>query len=54
MATHSSNRAWEIPRAEEPGKLQSMRSQKSRMRLKNNKNQVGILKKVTGCNIRNN
>ena len=53
MATHSSNLAWEIPWAE-PGKLQSMRSQKSQMRLKNNKNQVGILKKVTGCNIWNN
>ena len=30
MATHSSIRAWEIPWAEEPGRLQSMRSQKSR------------------------
>ena len=27
MATHSSVIAWEIPRIEEPGRLQSMRSQ---------------------------
>ena len=27
MATHSSTLAWKIPRTEEPGKLQSMRSQ---------------------------
>ena len=30
MATHSSILAWEIPRAEEPGGLQSMRSQRVR------------------------
>ena len=29
MATHSSILAWEIPWTEEPGKLQSMGSQKS-------------------------
>ena len=29
MATHSSILAWEIPCTEEPGGLQSMRSQKS-------------------------
>ena len=29
MATHSSVLAWEIPWTEEPGGLQSMRSQKS-------------------------
>ena len=29
MATHSSIPAWEIPRTEEPGGLQSMRLQKS-------------------------
>ena len=29
MATHSSILAWEIPRAEELGRLQSMGSQKS-------------------------
>ena len=29
MATHSSISAWEIPWTEEPGGLQSMRSQKS-------------------------
>ena len=28
MATHSSNLAWKIPRTEEPGRLQSMGSQK--------------------------
>ena len=28
-ATHSSIRAWEIPWTEEPGRLQSMGSQKS-------------------------
>ena len=30
MATHSSILAWEIPRTEEPGGLQSMRSQRVR------------------------
>ena len=29
MATHSSIPAWEIPWMEEPGRLRSMRSQKS-------------------------
>ena len=29
VATHSSILAWEIPRAEKPGRLQSMGSQKS-------------------------
>ena len=29
MATHSSILAWEVPRTEEPGGLQSMGSQKS-------------------------
>ena len=33
MATHSSILAWEIPLTEEPGGLQSMVSQKSRMQL---------------------
>ena len=28
MATHSSTLAWRIPRTEEPGRLQSMRSQR--------------------------
>ena len=28
METHSSILAWEIPRTEEPGRLQSMRSQR--------------------------
>ena len=35
-ATHSSILAWEIPQTEDPGRLQSMRSQKSRTRLNNN------------------
>ena len=30
MATHSSTRAWKIPWTEEPGRLQSMRSQRVR------------------------
>ena len=30
MATHSSILAWKIPRAEEPGRLQPMRSQRVR------------------------
>jgi len=30
MATHSSILAWRIPRTEEPGRLQSMRSQRVR------------------------
>ena len=33
MATHSSILAWEIPRTEEPGGLQSMGLQKGRIRL---------------------
>ena len=33
MATHSGILAWEIPLTEEPGGLQSMVSQKSRMQL---------------------
>ena len=28
MATHSSTIAWQIPRTEEPGRLQSMESQR--------------------------
>ena len=35
MATHSSILAWEIPRTEETGGLQSMGSQKSWTRLSN-------------------
>jgi len=34
MATHSSILAWEIPWGEEPGGLQPMGSQKSRMQLR--------------------
>ena len=33
MATHSSILAWEIPWTEEPGGLQSLGSQESRMQL---------------------
>ena len=33
MATHSSTLAWKIPWTEEPGRLQSMGSTKSRTRL---------------------
>ena len=33
MAPHSSALAWKIPGTEEPGRLQSMGSQKSRTRL---------------------
>ena len=33
METHSTILAWEIPQIEEPGGLQSMRSQKSQTRL---------------------
>ena len=35
MATHSSILAWEIPWTEEPGELQSMELQKSRIQLIN-------------------
>ena len=35
-ATHSSVLAWEIPGTEEPGGQQSMRSQKSRIQLRDN------------------
>ena len=35
MATHSRTLSWKIPRTEEPGRLQSMGSQKSRTRLSN-------------------
>ena len=34
MAAHSSILAWEIPWTEEPGRLQSMGSQKSQAQLK--------------------
>ena len=35
MATHSNILAWEIPRTEELGRLQSVGSQKSQTRLSN-------------------
>ena len=34
MATHASILAWRVPWAEEPGRLQSMRSQKNRTQLR--------------------
>ena len=40
MATRSSILAWEIPRTEEPGRLQCMESQKSQAQQLNNKNRI--------------
>ena len=40
MATHSTILAWEIPRTEEPGGLQSMRLQKSDMTEQLNNNNI--------------
>ena len=40
MAIHSSIPAWEIPWTEEPGGLQSMRSQKRQIRLSNSNNDL--------------
>ena len=34
MATHSSVLAWKIPRTEDPGRLQSMGSQKRQSRMR--------------------
>ena len=45
MATHSSTLAWEIPRREEPGGLQSMGLQKSQTQLKDSKT-IAILLEV--------
>ena len=42
MATHSSILAWEIPWTEEPGRLQSMGSQKRWRRLSDVKNIILI------------
>ena len=42
MATHSSILAWEIPWSEEPGRLQSMGSQKSQIQLATNIHKVII------------
>ena len=38
MAAHSNILAWEIPRIEEPGRIQSMGSQKSQTQLRLNNN----------------
>ena len=42
MATHPSILAWEIPWTEDPGGLQSMRSQKSRLGLSNYNNNKNV------------
>ena len=46
MTTLSSNLAWEIPRTEEPGGLQSMGSQKSRTRLRDQTTTMGTQNSV--------
>ena len=38
IATHSRILAWEVPWTEEPGRLQSIGSQKSQTQLSNSKN----------------
>ena len=43
MATHSSILAWRISCTEEPGKLQSMRSQKSQHNLATKQQQIVYL-----------
>ena len=43
MAIHFSILAWKISRTEEPGRLQSMRSQKSRTRLRNETTTIGTV-----------
>ena len=45
MTTHSSILAWEIPRTEEPGRLQSMGLQKSQTQL--NKQQQHMFLQTT-------
>ena len=50
MATHSSILTWEIPWTEEPGRLQSTGSQKSRIWLKRlNNNNKASNKKLSKC-----
>ena len=44
MATHSNILAWEIPRTEEPGRLQSMGSQRVRHDLGTKQQQQTVLK----------
>ena len=46
MATHSSIFAWEIPRTEDPGRLQSMGSQKSQIRL-SDQNKIDVASPAT-------
>ena len=51
MATHSSRLAWRIPRTEEPGRLQSMGSQRVRHDLMTKPPQCDILELQTLCHI---
>ena len=47
MATHSSTLAWKIPRTEEPGRLQSMGSQRVGHNLATQQQQKGMLSCTT-------
>ena len=47
MATYSSILAWEIPWTEEPGRLQSMGSQRVGQRLNNNNNKSFLIQTVS-------
>ena len=58
MTTHSSTLAWEIPRREEPGGLQSMGLQKSQTQLKDSTTiaillEVIYLRDETLCSCKN-
>ena len=48
MANHSSILVWRIPCTEEPGRLQSMGSQKSQTQLSNKRFSVTVIKHVLG------
>ena len=48
MATHSSILAWKIPWTEDPGRLQSMGSQKDTTEQLNNKNKCGVCWSIIG------
>ena len=43
LKIHSRNLAWKIPRSEEPGGLQSMRSQKSQTLLNKSTITIGLI-----------
>ena len=49
MATHSSVLAWEIPWTEEPGGLQSMRSQRVNHDLATKQQQILPGSEISGC-----